>query len=115
LSNKKSKLEIKFEIILNLLNINNTCQYNFKGKLFDFYLEKYNILIEVDGDFYHCNPNSKHKDVIYETQILTKKNDNFKNNLCSKFNITLLRYWEKDINERPEWVISDLKEKLSII
>jgi very-short-patch-repair endonuclease len=114
LSNKKSKLEKKFESILNLLNINNIYQYNFKGKLFDFYLEKYNILIEVDGDFYHCNPNSKHKEVIYETQILTKKNDNFKNNLCSKYNITLLRYWEKDINERPEWVISDLKEQLSI-
>jgi very-short-patch-repair endonuclease len=114
LSNKKSKLEKKFESILKLLNINNIYQYNFKGKLFDFYLEKYNILIEVDGDFYHCNPNSKHKEVIYETQILTKKNDNFKNNICSKFNITLLRYWEKDINERPEWVISDLKERLSI-
>jgi very-short-patch-repair endonuclease len=115
LSNKKSKLEIKFENILNLLNISNIYQYNFKGKLFDFYLEKYNVLIEVDGDFYHSNPNSKHKDIIYETQILTKKNDNIKNNLCSKFNIILLRYWEKDINEKPEWVISDLKEKLSLL
>ena len=26
----------------------------------------------------------------------------------------LLRYWEKDINERPEWVISDLRQKLSL-
>ena len=29
--------------------------------------------------------------------------------------MVLLRYWEKDINERPEWIISDLKEKLLII
>jgi len=28
--------------------------------------------------------------------------------------MTLIRYWEKDINERPDWVISDLKSKLSL-
>ena len=43
-----------------------------------------NILIEIDGDFYHCNPNTKHSEVLYETQSLTKKNDNYKNTLCSK-------------------------------
>ena len=42
-----------------------------------------------------------------------KINDNFKNNLCLENNIKLLRYWEKDINERPEWVISDLKKHLN--
>ena len=26
----------------------------------------------------------------------------------------LLRYWEKDINERPEWVISELKKELCL-
>jgi very-short-patch-repair endonuclease len=111
-SNKKTKLEIKFEILLSLLNVGFAYQYEFKHRLFDFYIPTKNILIEVDGDFYHCNPNSKHKEVIYETQELTKKNDEYKNQLCENHNITLLRYWEKDINERPEWVISDLKEKL---
>ena len=111
-SNKKTKLEIKFETLLSLLNIEFKYQYEFKYRLFDFYIPTKNILIEVDGDFYHCNPNSKHKEIIYETQSLTKKNDEYKNQLCENHNITLLRYWEKDINERPEWVISDLKEKL---
>lgn len=114
LSNKKSKLEIKFENILNLLNIKSEFQYVFKNRLFDFYLNDFNILIEVDGDFYHCNPNSKHGEIIYETQKLTKRNDEHKNKLCFKNNITLIRYWEKDINERPEWVIEDLKQKLLI-
>jgi very-short-patch-repair endonuclease len=114
LSNKKSKLEIKFENILNLLNIEFEFQYEFKNRLFDFYLKNFNILIEVDGDFYHCNPNSKHDKIIYETQKLTKQNDIHKNNLCFKNEITLIRYWEKDINERPEWVINDLKRKLLI-
>lgn len=112
LSNKKSKLEIKFENILNLLNIEFEFQYEFKNRLFDFYLKNFNILIEVDGDFYHCNPNSKHDKIIYETQKLTKQNDIHKNNLCFKNEMNLIRYWEKDINERPEWVINDLKRKL---
>ena len=113
LSNKKSKLETKFENILNILNIEYIFQYEFKGKLFDFYLKKYNILIEVDGDFYHCNPNSKNKEQLYEVQKLTIKNDDIKNKLCLENNIKLIRYWEKDINERPEWVISDLKNNLT--
>jgi very-short-patch-repair endonuclease len=114
LSNKKSKIEIKFENILRLINLNFKYQYEYQHRLFDFYLEKYNILIEVDGDFYHCNPNSKHHETIYETQKLTKQNDKHKDELCENHNITLIRYWEKDINERPEWVISDLRQRLSL-
>lgn len=114
LSKKPSGIETKFENILKLININFEYQYEYKHRLFDFYLEKYNTLIEVDGDFYHCNPNSKHREVVYETQKLTKQNDIYKDELCENHDITLIRYWEKDINERPEWVISDLKQKLSL-
>lgn len=114
LSNKKSKLESKFETILNLLNIKYEFQHEFQKRLFDFKIKDKNILIEVDGDFYHCNPNTKHSEVLYETQLLTKKNDNYKNTLCQNHGMILLRYWEKDINERPEWIISELKKELSL-
>jgi very-short-patch-repair endonuclease len=114
LSNKKSKLESKFETILNLLNIKYEFQHEFQKRLFDFKIKDKNILIEVDGDFYHCNPNTKHSEVLYETQSLTKKNDNYKNTLCQNHGMILLRYWEKDINERPEWIISELKKELSL-
>jgi very-short-patch-repair endonuclease len=114
LSKKTSGIENKFKNILKLINVNFEYQYEYKNRLFDFYLKKYNILIEVDGDFYHCNPNSKHNEIIYETQKITKQNDKYKDDLCNNSEITLIRYWEKDINERPEWVISDLKHKLSL-
>ena len=112
LSNKKSKLEIKFENILNLLNIEFEFQYEFKNRLFDFYLKNFNILIEVDGDFYHCNPDTNFKLPKYEIQKKNLSNDKRKNSWCKNHNINLIRYWEKDINERPEWVINDLKRKL---
>jgi very-short-patch-repair endonuclease len=114
LSKKPSGIETKFESILRLINLNFEYQYEYKHRLFDFYLEKHNTLIEVDGDFYHCNPDSKHREVNYETQKLTKQNDKYKDELCINNNIILIRYWEKDINERPEWVISDLRQRLSL-
>ena len=70
------------------------------------------IMIEVDGDYYHCNPNTIHKIPKYPMQKKNIINDKRKNTWCKNHNIELLRYWEKDINERPEWVISDLKLKL---
>jgi very-short-patch-repair endonuclease len=114
LSSKKSKLELRFESMLKLINLKFINQYEFKKRLFDFYLEDFNILIEVDGDFYHCNPDSKHNEIVYDTQKITKQNDVYKDTLCLEHNILLLRFWEKDINERPEWVISELKKKLSL-
>ena len=114
LSGKKSKLELRFESMLKLINLKFINQYEFKKRLFDFYLEDFNILIEVDGDFYHCNPDSKHNEIVYDTQKITKQNDVYKDTLCLEHNILLLRFWEKDINERPEWVISELKKKLSL-
>lgn len=112
--NKKTKIEVKFESILELLNVDYLYQYEFQYRLFDFKIKDKNVLIEVDGDFYHSNPNTKHYEVLYETQKLTKKNDEYKNKLCQTHNIKLLRFWEKDINERPEWVILELKRELSL-
>lgn len=114
---KSSKLEIIFEqflIDLGVIYERNFLVTNIKT-FFDFYIPLQNTIIEVDGDFYHCNPNSKFKDPQYPIQYKNLGNDKRKNTWCNNHNITLLRYWEKDIKERPEWVMSDLKEKLNII
>jgi hypothetical protein len=117
---KTSNLENKFMIILDKLGyiqdidyIHNHLISNIKT-FFDFYLPKKNIIIEVDGDFYHCNPNSNYSIPEYEIQKKNLSNDKRKTTWCQNHNITLIRYWEKDINERPEWVIADLKSKLSL-
>ena len=81
-------MELKFESILNLLEIENEFQYEYMGKFFDFYIPNKNVLIEVDGDFYHCNPNSIHTEPKYETQKLTVNNDKIKDKLCRN-NFTL--------------------------
>jgi hypothetical protein len=56
--NHSSKLEKTFANILDLLNID--YQQHFYAKeikaFYDFYIPETNIIIEVDGDFWHCNP-----------------------------------------------------------
>lgn len=108
--NRKSKLELIFENILLKLGINFEYQFQLKHSLFDFYLTDLNILIEVDGDFHHCNPNSNHKDAIYPIQKKTKLNDDYKNNLAKLNNYTLIRFWEHDIKNNIDEVILKLKE-----
>lgn len=106
--NKKTKLEETFEDLLNTLNIENKYQHQVGTAIFDFYLIKHNILIEVDGDFHHCNPNTKHCIPSYPIQFKTVLNDKRKNKLAKEKGYTLLRFWEDDIKNRPEKIISEL-------
>lgn len=99
---KRSKLEYKFEGILQLENIEykHSFYINKDGfkKIYDFYLPKYNILIEVDGDFWHCNPNTKFKLPECKSQELNIINDKTKNDWAKDNGYKLLRFWESDIN-----------------
>ena len=112
--NHKSQLEKRFELILLKLKFSYISQYMICGYNFDFYLPKHDLVIEVVGDFFHCNPKKYPKGPIYESQINTIKNDKIKNNICKKSNgLMLLRFWESDINERPDWVKSEILKHIS--
>jgi very-short-patch-repair endonuclease len=117
---KTSKLEDKFEqlmvdmgLIKDVHYIKNHLVVNIKT-FFDFYLPNHNIIIEVDGDFYHCNPTT-HPIPVYEIQKKNLANDKRKNSWAKNHGVRLLRYWESDINQNPEGVIGDLKNELSLI
>lgn len=75
---------------------------------FDFYIPSKNLIIEVDGDFWHCNPNGKFPNPIYEAQYKNIEKDKIKTEWCKTNNIPLLRFWEKDINDNPDVVKSKL-------
>lgn len=106
-----SKLELKFCKTLDILQIEYKFQHIVHSRVFDFYLPKYNILIEVDGDFHHCNP-KKYESPVYESQQVTVKNDAIKNQIVKDNGYILLRFWESDINERPSWVIQQILNHL---
>jgi very-short-patch-repair endonuclease len=110
-----SKLEEKFKIILEVLDIK--YQHIFYAKsikaFYDFYLSDYNILIEVDGDFWHCNP-VKHSTPICKTQEINIKNDQIKNQWAQENGYKLLRFWEHDINNNIKQVKQVLLENINL-
>jgi hypothetical protein len=116
---KTSKLEDKFEDILNILGLVESVDYHrnylFENTrwFFDFYFPKYNLIIETHGDFYHCNPESKYKEAKYEIQSKNLTNDGNKKNWVLNKNIKYEIIWEKDINNNPEDVIIQLKNLLN--
>jgi very-short-patch-repair endonuclease len=77
---------------------------------FDFYVPSADLYIEVDGDYFHSNPNTRWPN---GPQTITQKkvwaNDIKKNKYCLKNNIKLIRIWENDINKN----IDDVKELIS--
>lgn len=74
---------------------------------FDFFLSKYNCLIEIDGEghFYPCNFNQISNEKAQETFDITKRHDEIKNNYCKENDIKLLRipYTKFDDNTYKEF------------
>lgn len=104
-----SKLEQRFKIILDELQIKYTEQYripNF-GSIYDFYLPDFHILIETDGDFYHCNP-IKYPIPIHSLQVANIKNDLKKNKIAQDNGYILLRFWDSEITNNKDSVIDIL-------
>jgi very-short-patch-repair endonuclease len=114
---KRSLLEIRFELFFQLLNIEFQHSYYINTKenhfIYDFYLPKYKCLIEVDGDFWHCNPDTKYALPECKTQDINILNDQKKNQWAQDNGFKLLRFWEMDINNNPQQIIEILKQVLT--
>lgn len=119
-----SKLEEKILEILVNNKINFISQFIIENKIFDIFIKDTNILIEVNGDYWHANPN-KYK----ETDILHFPNNNVtalsiwnrdinKEYLAKENNYTVIYLWEDDINTEiknnnlNDFVIQKIYEKI---
>lgn len=94
-----SSIQIKINNLLDSLNIKYINEYNCKYYSIDNYLSEYNLMIEVMGDYWHCNPNCF--DVIKDKSIYKNiTRDKAKNTYIKKqYNINILYLWEVDINK----------------
>jgi very-short-patch-repair endonuclease len=108
LKGNPSKLEFTFADILTGLGIEFVHQYEVDGFNYDFYIPDKNILIEVDGDYWHAHP-----DKYVELNNMQKKNkglDKLKTKHAADRSYQLLRFWEQDITSNRFEVIVNLME-----
>ena len=109
-----SKLEERFaRDFLDKLGVEYIYQFEAKSikRFYDFYIPSCNILLEIDGDFYHS------KGLVYEEMSpMQKRNrrvDEQKNHWAAINCIKLIRIWESDINNNPEGVMNMLRVELA--
>ena len=105
-----SRPHLKLKEILTNLNIEFEEEKQSSFWSFDFYLTKYDTYIEVDGDYFHANPNTRWPDGPKTiTQLKVRKNDIKKNKYCEDNNIRLIRFWENDIMKNTELIIEKIQ------
>ena len=111
LKGNPSKLEFTFADMLIGLGIDFIHQYEVDGFDYDFYIPSKNILIEVDGDYWHGNPEK-----FTELNSMQRKNrglDRLKTNHAADRNYQLLRFWEQDITTNRLQVVQTLIENFN--
>lgn len=100
---KETSIEIKFKEILEKYDIKYKQYYkvNYKDsyKEYDFLLVNFNILVEIDGDFWHANPVYYNKENLVEIQKINLINDELKNNLAINLGYSIIRFWETNIKK----------------
>lgn len=106
-----SKLEVDFgKWLTDVCRVPVEPQYQIAKKWFDFKVRSAKILIEMDGDFYHCNPEVYPNGPINRMQKKNMINDRKKTALAFSEGFLLIRIWEKDFRKKPEEVKNRIQE-----
>lgn len=112
-----SKLEEDFaHQFLDKLKVKYIYQFEAKdiGRFYDFYLPDSNLIIEIDGDYWHGNPEKYDEEHLRGHQKKAQRIDEYKNKWALMHCIPILRIWESDIRKNPKKVMDVLKETLNI-
>lgn len=109
-----SKSEEKIQSSLSLIDVSYTTQFYVCGKYFDIFIAP-NILIEIQGDYWHANPiKYKENDILvhhkkeFKAKEIWEKDLN-KKRIAEKKGYIVLYLWEHDIKRMDE---KDLGVKL---
>ena len=90
-----TKPEQEFKKILETENVEYIQSFYLENKIYDFFLPTYNILIEIDGIYWHGKGISD--DMLNETQLKNRKNDKLKNKIAKNNNYKLIRIWGDEL------------------
>jgi very-short-patch-repair endonuclease len=110
-----SKLEEDFaRDFLDKLKVRYVYQFEAKdiGRFYDFYLPDVNLIIEIDGSYFHSDPRLVKEENMNPMQKRNKRVDEYKDRWALMHGIPLIRFWEKDIRENPKMVMDELKKRL---
>lgn len=114
-----SKLELSFGVYLDALNIANQHSFSIGRFQYDYILTGTNILIEINGDFWHANPEKyKASDVLHfpnghnpTAEDLWKK-DKKKIALANKRGYAVITFWESFLKNDDEIIMKGIFDEI---
>lgn len=101
--NTNTKPQIMINNLLDEMNISYVNEKCFKYYAVDNYLNEYNLVIEVMGDFWHCHPLKYNKSTMLDIHKKRIPRDKAKHTYFKKLHdIEILYLWESDIYNNIE-------------
>lgn len=91
-----TKPELEAKKIFEKHGINFQHQFQKQRYSFDFYLPDFNILVEIDGVYWHSK-GKKDEDITNDKLKYIRQRDNEKSKLANVFGYTLIRFWEDEL------------------
>jgi very-short-patch-repair endonuclease len=98
MSNKMTSPEKVFAKMMKELDIKVETQKVLGNKIYDFYVPSKNMMVEIDGDYFHANPLIYEQKDLNKMQIRNVRNDKFKDVLAKGNGYEIERVWEYDLN-----------------
>lgn len=110
---RKTSIELKVEIFLKELQLEYISGYQKDTWVFDFYLPKYNLVIECQGDYWHGNPSKYNSLNLNHIQKRNIDRDIRKIKYLKSCGIFYLFIWEYDIKLKFEHVKDVIRQQLN--
>lgn len=109
----RSKAEDEIIFQLRNIGIETIPNYLIGSKIFDIYIPKYNLLIEYNGDYWHCNPIKYKPDYLNQKKNKTAKElwdyDTEKLYLAKQNGYNTMVIWEADYKKNKNIVLDLIK------
>jgi len=113
---KKTDIEKMFEIMLEELEIPFQCKFriydkekvDFWFREYDFLILNTNVLIEVDGDYWHGNENIFEE--LTDFQKSVQVNDEIKEKFANTKGYDVVRFWGSEVKKNSQDVKNKIKE-----
>jgi len=104
-SSRNTRGEIEFANTLKELGIDFQQQFSISRFYCDFFLPEHNLIVEIDGDYWHANPDRyKPDDVIGPKKMLASEiweRDAQRDKSIKASGYQVLRYWTSELKSKP--------------
>lgn len=106
---RESSLERRFKKTLEELDIGYEQHFGLCARIYDFYIEDYQLLIEINGDYWHNNPKIYKDFPEDKKREAGQKRDDVKFNMARAYDFNILFIWESEMNNHADQIIKILK------